>query len=557
MNGTNMNHLFRPEQENNYAITNSNSLPNLASQQNHYSANAQASSPTQSTHSQWQHQQQQQFNQPWNNFPAQYFNTMNGMGGMGATMANGMNGIPMNMGMSNFNMPMFSQQFLHDALALSAPVVVADEPLLVSALVASRARQENYKDALNNLHGKNSHSAILWKDYYLEHKDRLDEQVSIAIKNGEVEGPRLVKTAKKPALDSFKDFDSSSPIRSSSPAGVPTKLRGHPPKASTSQSSTSRAASSSKSSTPVHDFSMAASGSRRQTINSLTVHTPVYNKRLPPPNSQVIVPEPPSRSPSPPTRIVPHVRGNRFTDEDKEFFIKFISWRLKNDASLGRNELCDELERKAPHHTSASWNSYWSNHHDLPDKILANAHARDYEEEDGDEEESGKKFVGQRPRYKDSSSEEEELSEEDEYNLSDDEDIEIPMSFDENAMGGSGSPFTDADYAIVSRHVASISDFDRATFREKWDTFHGKHPQRSAKSWAEFFRREEKRIRKLAKKIREQGLINDSKTEPAQERKITWDAPGDMNGPPKAKRKFILDDKDEVENQSKIAKVDA
>jgi len=154
MNGTNMNHLFRPEQENNYAITNSNSLPNLASQQNHYSANAQASSPTQSTHSQWQHQQQpQQFNQPWNNFPAQYFNTMNGMGGMGGTMANGMNGIPMNMGMSNFNMPMFSQQFLHDALALSAPVVVADEPLLVSALVASRARQENYKDALNNLHG--------------------------------------------------------------------------------------------------------------------------------------------------------------------------------------------------------------------------------------------------------------------------------------------------------------------------------------------------------------------------------------------------------------------
>jgi len=64
-------------------------------------------------------------------------------------------------------------------------------------------------------------------------------------------------------------------------------------------------------------------------------------------------------------------------------------------------------------------------------------------------------------------------------------------------------------------------------------------------------------IRKLAKKIRDQGLINDSKMEPAQERKITWDTPGDMNGPPKAKRKFILDDKDEVENQSKIAKVDA
>jgi hypothetical protein len=28
---------------------------------------------------------------------------------------------------------------------------------------------------------------------------------------------------------------------------------------------------------------------------------------------------------------------------------------------------------QAPHHTAASWGSYWSNHHDLPDKILASA----------------------------------------------------------------------------------------------------------------------------------------------------------------------------------------
>lgn len=55
--------------------------------------------------------------------------------------------------MAGFNMPFIPQQVLHDALAMSAPVGAADEPILIQALLGSRPRGETYKDALNSLHG--------------------------------------------------------------------------------------------------------------------------------------------------------------------------------------------------------------------------------------------------------------------------------------------------------------------------------------------------------------------------------------------------------------------
>ncbi|KAJ7790158.1 hypothetical protein B0H14DRAFT_3891339 [Mycena olivaceomarginata] len=126
----------------------------------------------------------------------------------------------------------------------------------------------------------------------------------------------------------------------------------------------------------------------RRTINSLTTHTAVYNEHIPPPNSQLRIPVPPSRSPTPPTEVIPHNRGgNKFTPEDRRYFIRFIQWRLTCDPTLLRNELCELLAAKVsnghvyhrfrdvdvqtPHHNRGSWGAYWSTHHDLPDKILA------------------------------------------------------------------------------------------------------------------------------------------------------------------------------------------
>lgn len=86
---------------------------------------------------------------------------------------------------------------------------------------------------------------------------------------------------------------------------------------------------------------------RRSTINSLTAPSPVYGDRLPAPHAEIKIPDPPSRSPSPPTNVIPHRgRGNKYTNEDRDFFIKFVGWRLKQDPSLTRHDICDLLAEK-------------------------------------------------------------------------------------------------------------------------------------------------------------------------------------------------------------------
>ncbi|KAK7059136.1 hypothetical protein VNI00_001762 [Paramarasmius palmivorus] len=444
--------------------------------------------------------------------PPQFPNGMN-MNGMGL----------MGMGMPPFPLPMFPQQMIQEALGLSAPVGSNDEPILIEALSNRRTRKESLKDALNGLHGKNGHSAILWKDYYLEHSDRLDAEVrkhsgSPAAK--EKEEPKdtkpIIKAVKKPIIK---------PEPSPEPSISAVKRRGRPPaKSTTPQTQKSSASTSRTQSAP-----QVKSG-RRSTNNSLTVDAPSYDHRMPPPNMEIRIPEPPSRSPTPPTKVVPSSRGNKFTPEDKEYFIKFISWRLKCDSDLSRNELCEMIAEKAPH-----------------------GEEEDEDEEDESSEEEMPKKV-RRPKYKDPSSDEDEddedaegsdddTEEEEEEESEEDDRSKLPK-FDENAMGVSGGPFTDADLAITARYVSTFNDFSAVTNSEKWGPFAERYPQRAAKSWAEYFRRNEKAIMKLAKRIRKAGITTGS-----PHGRVSFDS-----GPPKAKRKFVADEDSKEEIVSKASK---
>jgi len=101
-----------------------------------------------------------------------------------------------------------------------------------------------------------------------------------------------------------------------------------------------------KHASPIPSTSVYATTSGRSTVNSLTAHEPVFNDRLPPPNTEIRIPDPPSRSPSPPTKVIPQGRGNKYTEEDRRFFLNFISWRLKQDPSLTRIDLCNMLAEK-------------------------------------------------------------------------------------------------------------------------------------------------------------------------------------------------------------------
>jgi hypothetical protein len=86
--------------------------------------------------------------------------------------------------------------------------------------------------------------------------------------------------------------------------------------------------------------------SKRRTINSITAHEPSLNLKLLPPQADIKLPDPPSRAPTPPTRVVRGSNGNRFTPEDKEFFIKFIHFELENNPDLTKHDLCVKLAEK-------------------------------------------------------------------------------------------------------------------------------------------------------------------------------------------------------------------
>lgn len=177
-------------------------------------------------------------------------------------------------------------------------------------------------------HQKNGHSASLWKDYYLDHKDHIDTWINMCLekeKSQSVDKDRHIPRPhdRRPPSYAIK--------RESSPGRIPVSAPPAPKKRKHSTPSTSV--------TPVP-------GTGRSTLNSLSVPKPVFNDRLPAPHSELEIPDPPSRSPSPPTRVIPQGRGNKYTEEDRQFFLKFISWRLKQDPSLTRNDLCNMLAEK-------------------------------------------------------------------------------------------------------------------------------------------------------------------------------------------------------------------
>ena len=65
-----------------------------------------------------------------------------------------------------------------------------------------------------------------------------------------------------------------------------------------------------------------------------------------PPQVHIPLPETPSRSPTPPAVVQVGTNGNRYTKEDREYFLNFLVWRLKEDPSLTKKELCELLHEK-------------------------------------------------------------------------------------------------------------------------------------------------------------------------------------------------------------------
>jgi len=250
----------------------------------------------------------------------------------------------------------FPQHLMQEFIRLSTPVGQNpdDDTILARALCDSKQNGKTYRQALEGLHGVcrlcpchtisdlavqvNNHAANLWKDYYLDHHDRIEILVSRLTQQP--------KTIKKPFTGSI------------SPPRVP-------PKTSSSQLMQKRKRSTASALPLPKRTALASSQSQhkrfshtppangrppnrpRETFNSLSAPVVTANIRgLTPPQADISVPDPPSRSPSPPTKLQLGTHGNRYTAEDREYFIKFITWRLNQSPSLTKRQLCDQLAEK-------------------------------------------------------------------------------------------------------------------------------------------------------------------------------------------------------------------
>ncbi|KAH9037206.1 hypothetical protein EDB84DRAFT_1477015 [Lactarius hengduanensis] len=342
-------------------------------------------------------------------------------------------------------------QLLSDALKLIAPVGQSpnDEQLLVMALHSGLSQGFDHKRAIETLHGVNNHAANLWKDYYLEHKTRIDEMVSQL---------QPAKTTKKPVRFDLETSSASSEIKGKQPQKERLSHAGDPSASAPSGIGPSRTH-------PIPLGSESPLPPRVRRHHSSSWDPDLSN------------PSPPEDEPLPPTKVVKVVRGNLYTAEDKKYFAKYISWAIQNDPSLTKGEIIARLAERVPHHTANSWSSYWARDH-LADKILARVKGKMAEKYTRDGEEDGQ-------------------DSEKDYSSYDEED-------DEATMGESGGAFGATDIRAMAKHIAKYSSTQWAEMsnKQRWFPFHEEYPQRSDKCYMEKYRTMEPEFLRLAEKYR-------------------------------------------------------
>ncbi|OAX44388.1 hypothetical protein K503DRAFT_795460 [Rhizopogon vinicolor AM-OR11-026] len=410
-------------------------------------------------------------------------------------------------------------QFMQDFFRLTTPVGQSpnDDFILAQALFESKQSGRTYRQALEGLHGVNNHAANLWKDYYLDHHDRFDiavarlteqSQKSKVVKKPFASTPASTSEAKSASPQRDREHDS----RKRQPSPSPPLKRSRQPKRSTPTVTTP-------------SLGYRPSKRPRATLNSLSAPLLPTNllRKLMPLQADIALPRPPSRSPTPPTKVEAGTNGNKYTEEDRAYFLNFISWRLSQDASLTKKDLCSMLHEKAravPHHSATSWSSHWHNRHDIADKILHSFQGEENEEEEEDDENSGSSSSPSEAVEEDSESEVirqttsshrrtkpharvPNTSNRVVSSPSSQSDIYDPSATtdtDEADMGQSGSLFTPADWRMMARYVARTPGWDDIVSRERWEGFLEKFPdnERSDKSWGEFYRRNEDAILSLS-----------------------------------------------------------
>ncbi|KAJ7136509.1 hypothetical protein C8R43DRAFT_1132414 [Mycena crocata] len=246
------------------------------------------------------------------------------------------------------------------------PMTVFEEKVIVTALFDAGFRGVTPKVALDALHGTQGIPAHVWKDRYLDHKEGFDALVC-SLRASANPGPTAVPnppfpqgnttapaaaTTKTPIYSRTEQAPESKgrpsvyPSRSTPPASVNVRtvkkphyprIKQSPPPLPESESESEGKSSSARparSAAKLQSKALNQPSRGRTTMNSLTAHTAVYTKKLPPPSNQIRIPKTPSKEPTPPTGLTTQTSPTKFTDEEEDFFIGFILWSLQQDPVL-------------------------------------------------------------------------------------------------------------------------------------------------------------------------------------------------------------------------------
>ncbi|KZT06005.1 uncharacterized protein LAESUDRAFT_726581 [Laetiporus sulphureus 93-53] len=356
--------------------------------------------------------------------------------------------------------------------------MINDENLLFRALTIRKRDKLSVREALEKLHGVNNHTAGSWKDYYLEHFDRL-----------------------YPQLCHLEDSSFSQPRLASRSAVVE-----HAPKPKEQREASRSSQSAIEQSVLGRDNPSSQKAARSRQSNHRLERASLEAPAGPSASAQTL--ETSSRLPG----ISGRGDHHDYTEEDEQLVMKTVQQMIKQDPKTSKRQICNRLADKTPHRSYRYWVRYlYRTRRSLVNSAMAAARKSepiqkdiaDSHDEVPDENEDASVRVDDRGSERESESAQDNASESDESSELDTDESEPDTDDDEQNMGLLGERYTKADIRLAAKYIVATPGWllMRPTER-RWTAFQEKYPHRSIHAWATFECRYARAIDKYVRKYR-------------------------------------------------------
>ncbi|EMD36824.1 hypothetical protein CERSUDRAFT_114732, partial [Gelatoporia subvermispora B] len=377
------------------------------------------------------------------------------------------------------------------AAPIIPPIGPPEEHLLINALSSSRRQERSDKEAIEQLHGVNQHTAAQWTEYYLQHSVRINKIIESEHRRRSLSADAASSSSSR--KDKRKEVSrknlSIKSERDRSPSLSTDGTYKRHPQAFTTKPLHNRSSPRlpRHKGISAHSQRSRRSRSRSADDSDSEASSPAPQPRkLPTSKHNPKLPRVPQRSPTPPTRVVPRGIGNEYTAEDDAYFRDLLLYELARNPNITRKQLTDMLAEKCPHHTQRSWNEYWRKHPETVEPIMLDALKR--------RNANGTDRMHGQTRYEDQSDEDSGSAydpHEDRGKGSEDDKASVRRTLGWRPRRTS-SPVRDSlvedDVHRIAERIVADPDWDTLDTRRKWHAFEELWPHRSWEAWYRFAR---------------------------------------------------------------------